>query len=637
MKKQYLTAMTLLFLAHGRGQAQAVAERQDSLTRRTFALEEVVVTGARSETDVRHLSQTVSVIGRETIEGARQSSLLPVLTEEVPGLFTTSRGILGYGVSGGAAGNISLRGLSGSSGQLMVLVDGHPQYMGLMGHPIADAYSSYLAERVEVLHGPASVLYGSNAMGGVVNIVTRRPQTDGRQTRLHTGYGSYNTLETELTHSFRQGKLSATAGASYDRTDGHRTDLDFEQYGGFLRLSYDLHRHWRAEADAHVTHFNASQPGSTSVPLLDADQRVTRGRMSVTASNRYAATAGAISFFYNWGDHWINDGYTPDPTDKNDPKAYRFDSHDDLLGVSLYQSVQLFAGNRVTVGADYFHVGGKAWNRYVEGARDGESDLLADKAADEVAAYADLRQDVGSRLTLNAGLRMDHHSSAGTEWIPQAGLALHLPQDLELKAAAGKGFRYPTLREMYMFPPQNPDLQPESLWNYELALSQRPAGGAWSWGLNLFYLEADNLIRTVPREGTTPLNQNTGKVYNAGAEAKAVWRMDRHWSARANYSFLHTSRPLLAAPRHKGYVGLVYADRRWNASTGLHYVGRLYTATAPATTEDFVLWHLRLSCQVSRHLQLWAKGENLLAKRYEINAGYPMPRATVLGGVNLSF
>lgn len=96
---------------------------------------------------------------------------------------------MGYGVSNGAAGGISLRGIGGSpTTGLLVLIDGHPQYMGLMGHPIADAYQSMLAEKVEVVRGPASVLYGSNAMGGVINIVTRRQREDGVRTGVRLGY-----------------------------------------------------------------------------------------------------------------------------------------------------------------------------------------------------------------------------------------------------------------------------------------------------------------------------------------------------------------------------------------------------------------------------------------------------------------
>ena len=161
----------------------AAAQMETGNAPKDRSLDEVVVTGTRNETDAAQLSATVSVIDRKQIEQANTPSLLPILTEQVPGLFVSSRGIMGYGVSGGAAGEINLRGISGSSGRLMVLIDGHPQYMGLMGHPIADAYQALMAEKVEVLRGPASVLYGSNAMGGVINIITRKMQTEVHTTR----------------------------------------------------------------------------------------------------------------------------------------------------------------------------------------------------------------------------------------------------------------------------------------------------------------------------------------------------------------------------------------------------------------------------------------------------------------------
>lgn len=134
-----------------------------------------------------------------------------------------------------------------------------------------------------------------------------------------------------------------------------------------------------------------------------------------------------------------------------------------MTGISLYQNTRFFQGNRITLGFDWFRYGGHAWNEYVSGSQGGTTSELVDKHEDELAGYIDFRQDFNTWLTLNAGLRVDHHSRIGTEWVPQAGLAFHLPHTMELKASASKGFRYPILREMYMFPPQNLDLQPESI------------------------------------------------------------------------------------------------------------------------------------------------------------------------------
>lgn len=611
------------------------AEEADSLSVNR-SLGELVVTGTRDETDVRHLSQTVSVIDRSVIEQSLQPSLLPVLTEQVPGLFVTSRGVMGYGVSDGAAGGISLRGLSGGSGRLMVLIDGHPQYAGIFGHPISDSYQSLLADRVEVLRGPASVLYGSNAMGGVVNIVTRKMHEDGVKTDLHAGYGSYNTLETELTNRIRKGRFSSVVSGSYNRTDGHRGNMQFEQYGGYAKLGYELADNWGTYADVNVTHFNATYPGPVSAPLLEGDQRITRGVVSFALENKYERTSGALSVFYNWGKHWINDGYTPSAGES--PKDGRFNSFDNMMGVSLYQSAQFFKGNRITFGFDWFRYGGEAWTEYVKGENAGTRSDLVDKYENEVAGYVDFRQDISRWLTLNAGLRVDHHSRVGTEWIPQAGVAFHLPKDMELKASATKGFRYPILREMYMFPPQNPDLKPESMWNYEIAFSQRLFGGRLHYGLNLFYIDGKNLIMTLPNPNGGMLNQNSGAIDNAGVELQAAYRINRCWSVDANYSYLHMKSPVIAAPEHKLYAGANFTKGRWNVSSGIQYIAGLYTVVGDnSQTEDFVLWNVRGSFRATEWLSVWARGENLLAQRYEINAGYPMPKATFEGGVHLEF
>ena len=630
MKKILFTVLFLGGLVSLRAE-----EVPDSLSvQKKVTIEEVVVTGTRNETDVRHLPMTISVVNREQIEHRNDPSLLPLLTEYIPGLFTTSRGLMGYGVSGGAAGGMSLRGIGGVPQEglpttgMLVLIDGHPQYMGLMGHPISDAYQSLLAERVEVLRGPASVLYGSNAMGGVINIVTRKMQQDGIRTHVNVGYGSYNTLQSEVTNRIRKGRFTSIVSGSYNRTDGHRKDMEFEQYGGYAKFGYEISDAWNVWADVNLTHFDASNPGEISNSLLDNDQRITRGMTSFALANHYAKTSGTLSFFYNWGKHWINDGYHLG----GDPLDYRFHSRDRMLGVSWYQSVQLFEGNRLTVGFDYFHFGGEAWNKTLAGERDTQ----ADKTQDDVAGYIDFRQNLGDWLTFDVGLRVDHHSQVGTEWVPQVGFSFHLPENSEVKLMTSKGFRYPTIREMYMFRPANPDLKPERLWSYELSFAQRLLDGRLSYGVNVFYIDGENLIMRMPIDGR-PLNVNTGKIENSGVEAQVAYRIVPAWSVDANYSYLHMDNPVLASPEHKLYAGTAFSKGRWNVSTGLQYVAGLYKELDPEETEDFLLWNVRGSFRVLDGFDVWVKGENLLAQRYEINAGFPMPKATVMAGVNIKF
>ena len=615
---------------------QAQTSKDSTKVARSYAINEVVVTGTRSETDVRHLPMTVSVVGRPQLEASQQTSVLPVLNSQVPCFFSTSRGVMGYGVATGASGQMSLRGIGGPAQAglpttgLLVLIDGHPQYMGLMGHPIADAYQTMMAERVEVLRGPASVLYGSNAMGGVINIVTRKMQEDGIRTNINIGAGSYGSVQTEATNRIRKGRFSSTVTASYNRTDGHRADMAFEQYGGYAKLGYDFTDNWKVWGDVNVTRFNATNPGSVMKPYIDNDQRITRGMTSFVLENHYEKTSGALSFFYNWGDHWINDGYQPG----GEPLQYRFNSNDQMLGVSWYQSIQLFQGNRLTVGADYFHFGGEAWNQFFDGHRE----TSADKSLNEVAGYVDFRQDIAAWLTLDAGARVDYHSQTGTEFIPQVGLAFHLPENAEIKAMASKGFRNPTIREMYMFPPQNPDLKPEKLWNYELSFSQRLMDNRLSYGLNVFYINGENLIIRLPNpNGSGMLNQNSGEIENWGAEANVGYQFNSVWSVMANYSWLHMENPVLASPEHKLYGGVNFRKGRWSASTGIQYVKGLYTDLDAATKENFVLWDMQGSFKATNYLSFYVRGENLLAQRYEINAGYPMPKATFMGGVNINF
>lgn len=598
----------------------------------SIGLSEVVVTGSRNVTDIRHLPQTVTVVDHLKLTENQRTNVLPTLMEQVPGLMVTSRGMMGYGVSTGGSGGMMLRGISSGAGQVMVLIDGHPQYNGIFGHPIADAYPTMMTERVEVLRGPASMLYGSNAMGGVVNIVTRTSEADGSHGYVNLGAGSWGTLQGEAGYSLRHGKWRATASGQYVRSDNHRPNMGFEQYGGFAKVNYDITPHWNVFADASITHFNASYPGTTSAPMLDADQWITRGAIAIGIENHYRLTSGRLSIYDNFGRHKIDDGYD---ALTGSPQTRLFRSSDALLGISWYQSAVLWSGSRLTVGFDYQNIYGHAYytDRQNGNVLETPNKQSGEERNHELAGYVDLRQDLFTWLTAEAGVRYDHHTITGGEWIPQAGIVVRPLRSGELKLMASKGFRNPTMREMYLYPPSNTDLKPERMWSYELSWKHRIASGRLQYGINLFCIDADNIIQTVNRQ-----NVNTGELNNKGIEFELQYRINSHWTLNTNHSWLDMRQPVLSAPKYKSHAGVMMSYGRWRANVGLTEVCGLYTAIGDNEhTEAFTLLNATVSYALCHPVTLWLKGDNLLAQRYEYIAGMPMPKATFMTGLNLEF
>ena len=596
-------------------------------------LNEIVVTGSRGSVDARHIPMTVTTLTRGMLTKENRMSVLPTLMEQVPGLMLTSRGMMGYGVSTGAAGGMMMRGLSSGTGQVMVLIDGHPQYQGIFGHSIADSYQTMAVERVEVVRSPASLLYGSNAMGGVINLITRKNYVDGVNTDVILGAGSYGTVQAEATNQVRSGKFNSTVAAQYGRSDNHRRDMGFEQYGGYVKFGYDINDNFDIYADLNLTHFNASNPGSVTQPKLENDQWITRGAASLVLSNHFDGTSGAIHIYDNFGRHKINDGYNVGGT----PQTDLFRSKDAVAGVSIYQNFSPFEGNTTTAGFDYQHIYGRAYytDRATNQVVTTPQRLMQSchSHENEVAGYIDIRQDIADILTLGAGIRYDHHSQAGGQWVPAAGIVVRPVSTGEVKFSVSKGFRNPTPKEMFLYKPANDSLEAESMVNYELSWKQRLMDGRLKYGINLFLNDGKNIIQTVAMK-----NVNSGEFLNRGIEIEASYLVSDHLALNTNHSYLHMHNPLVAAPEYKGFIGANYHQDRWTANAGLQYVAGLYTSVgATETKENFCLLNLSLSYQLTDKLNLWARGENLLAQEYEINLGYPMPRATFMGGVKVNF
>ena len=589
-------------------------------------LSEVVVTGSRVPIPRDVIPVPITVVNRSTIEQSENTALLPVLMQHVPGLYVTSRGMAGYGVSGGAAGGINMRGFAGGSGQVLILIDGHPQYATIYGHPVADAYIASDAQRIEVSRGASSVLYGASAMGGAINIITRKAVEDGNKLSARLMAGSYGTQRYSVTDTYRSGRFSGVVSGNYERTDGHRLNSNFKMWTGFAKLGYDLSENWKAIGNVNIAKANAQVPGQESRPLLEGTTDVLRGMAGLSIENIYGKTRGAVNFYYNWGDHEINDGYYEGGT----PQPYLFNSTDYMGGVNIYQAVNLFQGNTITGGFDVKLYGGNAY-------RDPVTEIYADHVKlNEVAGYILAQQQLW-KFMLEAGLRMENHNLYGTEWVPQAGISFKAAEHTRLKFSFSKGFRSPNMRELYMYAPANEELLPERSFSYDFTVSQKLLDRRMSMELTLFYIKGDNMIEAVQIGEGRMQNRNVGEFTNKGIEFSLNYLILNNLSFNTNYSHLNMEKSITGAPKNKFYAGMVYSPNKFTLSAGAQVINKLYLATGdtPSTT-DYTLVDARVAYRLFNRIEVFVKGENLLDKKYETMNGYPMPGITVFGGINIT-
>ena len=619
--KTYLLSLAALAAATLAQAAPVLPEGEQIDTLRS-----AVVTGTRVAMERDRLPAPISVVGRERIATSDESALLPSLMEEVPGLFVTSRGVTGYGVSAGAAGGISLRGFSAGSGRTLVLIDGHPQYQSIYGHAVADEYLADLAERVEVTRGAASVLYGSNAMGGAINIITRRPDFLGNRVGVKLMGGSYGTFRGSVTEQYSNGRFSLVANFGHDRTAGHRENSAFRSTSGMIKAAYDLSAAWRLSGDVNVVKAFSQNPGTVSAPMLEGTADITRMMSWLSLENHYERTDGGINFYYNAGRHDINDGHLAGAPSQ----PYLFHSTDYQGGVNLFQAVRLFEGNTLTAGVDVKLYGGNAY-------RNPTTEIYADhKKLHEEAGYL-LAQQILGPVTLDAGIRMEHHSLYGVEWIPQAGVSVLAWPGASLKLSASKGFRTPNLRELYMYAVANENLLPERAWSYDFTYAQHLLDGRLNYELSLFYTKGSNIIEVNVVDGKRA-NRNVGAFENKGVEFSADFQATDQLKFNANYSYLHMGKVYTGAPVHKAYVSATWTPGRFSANLGLMGIKDLYLSTGDnAVKSSYADLKARLAYRIADWVTVFVRGENLLNRQYQTMLGFPEPGITVLGGLSLNF
>ena len=591
----------------------------------TKVLNEVVVTGTNSGVPQKLLPYTVSVIGSRQLEATGQTQVLSAISGMVPSLFVSQRSIFGFGVSNGGSGHIKLRGVGGDrASAVLMMVDGQPQFAGIYSHHIADFYDKEYVERVEVLRGPGSVLYGSNAMAGTINVITKNAREDGVKTTLQSQYGSYNTWLSSVTNTVRHGRFSSLVSLSYNRTDGTVDNFDFKQADGYAKVGYDFSDKWSGYLDYTLMNFKGNDPIYPTLSNPESTdiyrQNIIRGEAAATVSNNYGTTSGTARVYYNYGNHFIDD-----------PRHFR--SKDDRLGVILYQNFRPWHNASATVGFDFDSYSGEIPMSGGNGHTEGSMSTIGRKTVTEYSPYITLSQMfLDDLINLNGGLRMANSDKFDTQWVPQFGFSLNPGYGLTVKGNLAMGYRNPSFRELYLYRMANPDLQPEKMMNYELSAA-KSFSRYFSAELTAYYSKGDNLIQQVDMK-----NQNTGCFINKGIEISAHSHpLDNLWLT-ATYSYLHTSLDnLTGAPKNQYFLGVEWKPWKFlGIGADLKGVGGLYVAEG-IRHQDYALLNLKVTWDICRYVSVFTRLENITDARYTINRGYEMPGFTAMGGFKVRF
>ncbi|HYN41401.1 MAG TPA: TonB-dependent receptor [Thermoanaerobaculia bacterium] len=582
---------------------------------------EVVVTAGAVPEDAVSLGVATTVIDRATIERSRVSTVADLL-RTVPGIDVAQ--------SGGPGGVTSLFLRGTNSNSTLVLVDGVKLNSPYFGGVDLSTLGTANVERIEIVRGPFSALYGSEAIGGVVQVITRRASADGLEGQAHFGLGNASAREGGVNAALRSGPIGVTAGFRRGTIAGDLPNEFFE--GTDLSAALDVQISPNAKTGVAVKRESSRTgipfSGTTATPLraTTADTTLVSVPISVVLGARTTLEAAGT---------FANDA--PTYTDPDDPWGFTFSETKARRAGGRVVLSHTSGANRISVGTDYEQT--KVDNEDSYGVQlDGLTTSTWSVFAEDRISLAD------DRLAITAGVRRDENSAFGASTNPRVALSWRVAPAVKLRAAAGSAFRAPSTGELYYPFSGNPGLQPEESVSYE-------AGAEWVLGrglvfeASLFRSDVKDLIRY---DFATFTNVNVGRARMEGAEATLRGTISASTWASASYTWLDTEDrdtglPLLRRPKNAAAV-TVGGDLGRGATaelTGL-YVGERddVDATTYQRVTNPAYFRVDVAATGPRffdHVAPFVRVKNVLDRDYDEVAGYPSPGRRFVAGIDLAF
>ena len=631
--------LLLLFLFWLSFSRLPVAEPQEP------TLPPVFVTSTRTETPLQQVTTSASVITAKDIQDQQAETVLEAL-RNVPGLDVVQSG------SRGTATSVFIRG--SESDHVLVLIDGVEVNSTTLGAFNFAHLTTDNVERIEILRGAGGTLYGSQAIGGVINIITKKGQGP-LEAGLSLEGGNGSTHRQSLSLRGGAGKLGYSFSAARIESQGfHSVNDDYRNLAASARLDYQVTEDASLKGIFHFVKtdlglFNnnnfASQPDPNAreastqyLGKLEWEQKIFKDwdyRISGSMFKEHIKDSDdvdACTFFGFPCDSRTRDRFRPRIDTGEFQTNYRFEDW-----------------STTTFGVEYKR-------------RSASTSGGIDKAIRNLGYYLQEQfQFLDRRLIVIPGIRLDDNQSFGTAWTPSFSAAyLFRETGTKLKGGYAKGFKAPTLNELF-FPPGfgcpafgNPNLDPERSWELNAGVEQTVLSERVKLGVTYFHREVQDLIEGRPIPGD-PFGcfraENVGRARFDGVEWSLDIKLLTSLTVNANYTYLDwdtADGKLRRRPRHRGNVNLNYLYENLNVNLSANVVGSRddFRAASPfgdITKPGYGIFDLAsyysLPWKVAgvKNLTLFGKIENLFNKKYEEADGFRARPLNFLLGVRAIF
>ena len=598
-----------------------------------FAMEEYVVTASRTQTAKVDTPANVSTIDAAKIESRRYQDVAEAL-KDVPGAVVMDNG---YGAN---EKSIILNG----DERVLVLVDGRRVNIDMGTITARSSFDLNLLpdvsqiERIEVVKGHGGALYGSDAVGGVINIITKK--TDHSYGKVGFSAGSHKYKEGKALYNFKEGKTGVSVSASKIKQGYYKykdvvtgstkrwpDQSDYENEKVALRIDQELSDTTNLSVGYNFSKFAGHSPYQATSTYL---------------ANSVFKKSNEFNAKYSWLVKDTDEGYLQTYYKKYSYfNAGGMDEKD--FGLELQQSITTSANNKLVVGASYRN--SKA-----------ENEIAYDESSiHNLAIFANNMWEFAPTWTLNTGARWDKHSKAGSKTTLSAGLNKKFDENSHAYLNWGQVFKAPTIDDLYYYSDSwgiykgNPNLNPEKGDTFTVGYGTK-LNDKTDINVSYFYSDLEDAIDWV-KNGTINEVKNIHKQKKNGMELSINHELNDNWDLEASYTYVRVRndkyntgfvRDLNYAP-NAYRLGVRYHDEKWTADLMMRAASGADTTKAYIDS-SYVTFDMAASYKATKDWTIFAKGYNLFNKAYAEHAGvtggrydYPAQSRRFIVGAEYSF